>query len=218
MRAINRIFSKHYSFLALALLVFAVLGCGGNGDNNNNRNRSSYSGNSGYSSSYNNSSYSSSYNDSSVNSGYSGNSGYNGGSVNSGYNSSSVNSGYSGSNSYNSGSDSGSSEWENKLAGTQLTWAHNDGTFGDQVDIWLCSSGEYSIKRSMTGTSTGGVGTGTMADENSESGKWSVNSSTLIFKPNGKAQWDAQLSQGSDSKAIRLNKRSFRVGGNSKCN
>ena len=72
------------------------------------------------------------------------------------------------------------SNWESELAGKKLSMANNSGAFSDSMQIWFCSSGKFSAKKQTSGFSGGGSGTLSMADEDAQSGKWSVKGSTFL--------------------------------------
>lgn len=110
------------------------------------------------------------------------------------------------------------SDWRRELAGKKLTTVKSSGSFSDRIDIWFCSSGEYFFRKETTGFSTGGVGTGSYASQNTEHGTWSVDSSTLTFRPDKAEAGDVQVSRGSGGNIIKLNAVAYQVSShNSSC-
>lgn len=109
------------------------------------------------------------------------------------------------------------SGWEQKLAGNKLTRAQSSGSFGDTYHLWFCSSGEYMGKKETVGISYGGAGTGSMASESFERGKWSVTGSTLTIEPEGEGPIEYELSQGNDPNVIRFNGTPLLVSASSEC-
>lgn len=109
------------------------------------------------------------------------------------------------------------SGWEQQLAGKKLTRAKSSGSFSDMYHLWFCSSGEYLGKTETVGMSYGGAGTGSMASEDIERGRWSVNGSTLTIVLEDASKIEYELSQGTDSNVIRFNGTPLMVTPSSEC-
>jgi hypothetical protein len=73
-------------------------------------------------------------------------------------------------------------DWQKQLGDKKLSKASNSGSISNKVDIYFCPSGEYGMVTQFSGLSGGGAGTLSMADENTEYGRWTVTSSTLILQ------------------------------------
>jgi hypothetical protein len=117
-----------------------------------------------------------------------------------------------------SSSGSGSSSgWAQELAGKKIMRAQSSGSFSDTYSYWFCSSGDYLFKQDTVGMSYGGGGTGSMASQDFQRGKWSVSSSTLTLISDDGSKSEAQLSPGSDSDAIRLDGTPFAVSRSNEC-
>lgn len=185
MKAINRIFSTHYlAFAALTFLIFGAFGCSDSGSESRSESRPKTE--------------SASKSDPKSES-------------KSEPKSESVSKSEPKSDSkFESESESGPN-WQNELAGKKLSRAQTSGSLSGSMQIWFCSSGEYMGKQESSGYSTGGSGTLSTADEDSDSGKWSVNSSTLTLRSKNGDKTELQLSQGTDKKVIRLNGTGFLV-------
>jgi hypothetical protein len=108
-------------------------------------------------------------------------------------------------------------DWKNELHGKKLTMASTSGSFSDRIDIWFCGSGEYALRSESTGMSGGGGGTLSMASEDFEQGKWSVESSTLILQSQDGQTGEYSISPGTEQDVIYLNGNAYLVTEHGEC-
>jgi hypothetical protein len=88
------------------------------------------------------------------------------------------------------------SEWKSQLGGKRLSRANNSGAVSSKLDIYFCSNGEYALQSQFSGFSTGGAGTLSMADEDIEYGRWTVEHSTLILRSQNGKTHEYEIFQG----------------------
>ena len=95
-------------------------------------------------------------------------------------------------------------EWRAELSGKKLSRASNSGAISNSVNIYFCADGRYAMERQFSGFSTGGAATLSMADEEVELGRWTVQSSTLILQSRDGERHEYGLSQANDPEVIEL--------------
>jgi hypothetical protein len=111
-------------------------------------------------------------------------------------------------------------EWKKELGGKKLSSAKTSGSLSDKTNIWFCPSGEYLMQKQFSGYSTGGGGTLSMADEDTEYGTWRVDSGVLILEPQQGGSGEVSrydLSQGMDSNVVELGGRGYLVESHNEC-
>jgi hypothetical protein len=101
------------------------------------------------------------------------------------------------------------SDWKREFGGKKLTFVKTSGSIGDRVDIWFCDSGEYAKRTEFNGFSGGGGDSFSMAGEDFEQGRWTIEAGVLILKSNNGEQSSYDISQGNDANVIRLNGKSY---------
>lgn len=109
------------------------------------------------------------------------------------------------------------SDWQKELGGKKLSRASNSGSLSNKVDIYFCPSGEYGMVTQFSGFSGGGAGTLSVADEDSEYGRWTVTSSTLVLQSQDGKRHEYDISQGSDESVIELNGNGYLVTRHNEC-
>ena len=107
-------------------------------------------------------------------------------------------------------------DWKRELGGKKLSMAKTSGSISDKVEIWFCSTGEYARRTQFSGFSSGGGGTLSMADEDTEAGRWRVEGGTLILQPENGETSRYDISQ-SSSDVVQLNGRGYLVESHSEC-
>lgn len=105
------------------------------------------------------------------------------------------------------------SEWKNHLHGKKLTMAKTSGSISDKFEFWFCGSGEYAKKTQFIGNS-GGF---SMADEDFELGKWTVESGTLILQSQNGKNSQYSIAMGMDNNVIKLNGNGYLVESHNEC-
>lgn len=108
-------------------------------------------------------------------------------------------------------------DWTKTLGNKKLSAAKTSGSISDKINIWFCPSGEYAKQTQFSGFSTGGGGTLSVADEDFEFGKWSVESETLILRSQDGKTSRYDISQGMDEEVISLDGDGFLVSRHNEC-
>lgn len=108
-------------------------------------------------------------------------------------------------------------DWERDLGGRKLTMAKTSGGISDKVEIWFCPNGEYAKRIYFGGFSTGGAGTLSVADEDTEGGKFQVRSSTLILQSQDGNTSEYSISQGFEADVVELNGNKYLVSIHNEC-
>ena len=108
-------------------------------------------------------------------------------------------------------------EWKHELGGKKLSRAKNSGSVSNSTNIYFCASGEYALQTQFSGFSTGGVGTLSMADEDVELGRWTVDSGTLILQAQDGKRQEYELSEGSDADVVLLDGTGYLVRTHNEC-
>ena len=109
------------------------------------------------------------------------------------------------------------SEWKKELSSKKLSRASNSGSVSTKVNIYFCSNGEYAKQSQFSGFSTGGAGTLSMADEDVELGRWTVDSGTLVLRSEAGETEEYNISQGFDAEVIELNGNGYLVSTHNEC-
>ena len=109
------------------------------------------------------------------------------------------------------------SDWAKILGNKKLTTAKTSGSISNKTNIWFCPSGEYAMQRQFSGFSTGGSGSLSMANEDFETGKWRVNSGTLILQSQDGETVEYELLQGRDEDVISLDGTGYLVSTHNAC-
>jgi hypothetical protein len=104
-------------------------------------------------------------------------------------------------------------QWKKELAFKKLTTAKTSGSISDRVDIYFCPNGEYARRTDFVGNS-GGF---SMANEDYEFGRWTVESGNLVLQSEQGKTYQYDLSQGTDSNVIKLNGTGYLVTQHDKC-
>ena len=104
-------------------------------------------------------------------------------------------------------------QWKNNLAHKKLTTAKTSGSISDRIDIYFCPNGDYAKRTDFVGNS-GGF---SMANEDYEIGRWTVESGTLILQSDQGNTSQYNLSNGNDGNVIRLNGTGYLVTEHDKC-
>ncbi len=108
-------------------------------------------------------------------------------------------------------------DWERELGGRKLTMAKTSGGISDKVEIWFCPNGEYAKRTYFGGFSTGGVGTLSIADEDTEGGRFQVRSSTLILQSQNGNTSEYSISQNFEGDVVELNGNNYLVSTHNEC-
>lgn len=108
-------------------------------------------------------------------------------------------------------------EWVKGLAHKKLTRAETSGAISDRIDIYFCPNGEYAKQTQFTGFSGGGAGTLSMADEQTELGRWTVTGGVLYLQSQEGNRSEYTLSQGMDAEVVQLNGDGFLVTTHREC-
>lgn len=104
-------------------------------------------------------------------------------------------------------------EWKSILAHKKLSAAKTSGSVSDKVEFYFCPNGEYAKSTEFIGNS-GGF---SMADQDVEFGRWTVESGTLVLHSEQGKSSQYSISQGTDSNVIRLNDIGYLVTQHNKC-
>ena len=108
-------------------------------------------------------------------------------------------------------------DWERDLGGRKLTMATTSGGISDKIEIWFCPNGEYARRTYFGGFSTGGAGTLSVADEDTEGGRFQVRSSILILQSQDGNTSEYRISQSFENDVVQLDNNNYLVSVHSEC-
>ncbi len=108
-------------------------------------------------------------------------------------------------------------DWARELGGRKLTMAKTSGGISDKVEIWFCPNGEYAKRTYFGGFSGGGAGTLSIADEETEGGRFQVRSSTLILQSQNGNTSEYSISQSVEGDVVQLNGNGYLVSVHNEC-